>query len=839
MLCYEAKQLPEAERKTYLAEACAGEKDLLKEVKSLLEQMDSNWLQQPLVEVKSSFVFSDDESVADARIGSYRLIRVIASGGMGQVFLAVRDDDQFEQFVALKVLRKGLLSQKAFARFIEERQILASLNHPNIACLYDGGTTEDGIPWFAMEYVEGQSVTDYCRMLGLTVAEKNNLFLKVCSAVQNAHQNLVIHRDLKPANILITRTGVPKLLDFGIAKHLALDVQPRETLYQDRVMTPEYASPEQVKHEPVSTVSDVYSLGVLLYEMLTGSLPYHFIKRSPAAIEKTICNTIPPLPSTITGNKELCGDLDSVIMKALKKNPGERYPSVDRLSDDLLRYQQSLPISARKDSLFYHSRKFLSRHRWGTSVVACVALIIIIFTTITFIQSKEIQARANETEQQRDRAEQVNTFLTDLFESVDPSEARDNALSAIELLNRGAERVETELMGQPQEQANLYLVISDVYESLGMYDEGLDLAWKADSIQQKLNSDDHAEVARILNTLGWLYRQTGDYERADSLLTKGLMMRRELYGNSHLDVARSLNDLAVLKQTKGDYAATDTLLSEAIEIRRALNTENEALGIALSNQAALKYGLGDFTSAEQQMREALTIFQTSVGNLDMRTANVMTNLAAILTVREKMDEAITYYRDALDIRLQLLGEDHPDIASSYAHLGNILRGYQMYDESETMLLKAYDLRRELFGNNHALTNDSKRVLGILYQDMGEETKAEEYYAEALEAFRSIYPNPHAETAEVLQRLGNLYLNAHKPLKAEQLLREALAMRREIFGEENGATAESMIKLGFCLHLLGDDSQAKPFILSGLEVLSRTDNNLSQLKSEAEAVLSVM
>lgn len=829
--------MDKADRTSYLQSSYGGDKELIAEMESLLSHSESEKLQRPLVQIQSSFVFAEDETLTDKRIGPYRLIRTISTGGMGHVYLAVRDDDQFERFVALKVIRKELVSEDLLSGFYEERQILASLNHPNIARLFDGGTTEDGIPWFAMEYIEGQPITEYCRLHNASTGQKIDLFLSVCGAVQYAHQNLVIHRDLKPANILITAGGAPKLLDFGIATLMDLEHNDGESEEQSRVMTPEYASPEQVRRDSISTISDVYSLGVLLYELLTGRLPYEFKERTPEAIKQTVCRKAPTSPSRVSG-KVLDEDLVSIAMKALKKDPSERYGSVEQLSEDLRRYLKGLPVLAYEESLLYRSRKFIQRNKWGVAVAASVLLLVVTFSVITLVQSKAIQARAVEAEQQRDRAEQVSSFLAELFESADPSEAENKSLTAIELLHQGSERIETELSDRPGLQSNLYLVISDVYESLGMYDEGLDLSRKAYVLQKKLYMNTHPDIARSLNSMGWLYRQKGSYEKADSNLTAALAMRQELYGRDHLDVARSLNDLAVLKQSQGEYTATDTLLTEAIKIRKdLLGEQHESVAVALSNYAALKWRMGDLPAAEKRMQEALDIFLESVGEKDMRVAIAMTNLAAIRLTQKDITEVETLYRKALDIRLQLLGEEHPDVANSYAHLGNFLRAQQKYDESEELLRKALELRKNLLGREHLLVGDSKRVLGNLYENMQDYTEAESYYSDAIETFRKVFPEGHARTAEVLHTLGELYLHMKKPELAEQPLQEAMGLRKRFFGEHDGRTLDSMIKLGVCLADKGNIPEARLLLSRGLDLLKNSDSNPEELLQLAEVRLA--
>lgn len=579
-------------------------------------------------------------------------------------------------------------------------------------------------------------------------------------------------------------------------------------------------------------------LGVLFYKLLTGSLPYEFQKRSPVAIEKTICNSIPQFPSSKTGSKMLKGDLDSIVMKALRKDPSERYSSAEQLAGDLRRYLEDRPVLAQKGSMSYQVRKFMSRNKWSVAVSSVIAVLLITFALVTLIQSKVIQARAVEAEQQRERAEQISLFLTDLFELVNPDQAQDNALSAVELMQRGAERVETEFSDQPQQQAALYLVISDVFETLGSFDEALNFAEKANALLNGIHTDIHPDIARSLNSIGWLYRQKADYAQADSFITAALMMRRDLYDSGHPDVARSLNDLAVLKQSMGDYAATDSLLQESIEIRKELSDEpNDALGVSLSNYAALKYGLGDYEAAENLMRQALEILLITAGDSDMQTANVMSNLAAIMMVQQKNDSAIKYYRRALEVRSTILGPDHPDIASSYAHLGNLHRGTGNYSEAEELLKKALKLRLEILGQKHEQTIDTYRLLGLLYESEGEVETALTHYEKAIAGYRSLNLEGNTELAETLHNSGALYLDTGNPGRAEPLLRDALNMREKILGKTHSLTIHSMIHLGVSLSKTGKITESKRLLSSGLEMLDETGTDVPSLRSLAEQALA--
>lgn len=837
-LCHEAMALQGEERTTYIEKSCAGNPDLLNEVKSLLEQEDAPLFEYPLVNVQSSLIFSDEAVIEDQVIGPYRLVRKIASGGMGHVYLAVRNDDHFERFVALKIIRKGVVSDDVLARFYEERQILASLNHPNIARLFDGGTTDDGLPWFAMEYVEGIPITEYCRHHHCTLEQKLNLFLDICSAVQYAHQNLIVHRDLKPANILITENGHPKLLDFGIAKLIDMEMKSGQTQTQNRMLTPEYASPEQVTNESISTVSDVYSLGVLLFELLTGQLPYQFKERTPSKIEETICNEIPQKPSVFSLNKELRGDLDNISMMALKKDPSERYSSVEQFADDICKYQMALPIVARRNSFTYRSRKFLKRHRWSVAASTVIVCLVISFAIVTFVQSQAIEVRAIEAETERDRAEEISDFLINLFQSVDPSEARDESLSAVELLHRGSERVDRELADQPDLQSELYQVISDVYESLGLYESGINMSQKALHLQRSLYGEYHPEIATSLNSLGWLYHQQGDYAKSDSLLQSALVMRQNLYEGDHLEIARTLNDLAVLKQSQGDYMATDTLLSRALNIRRKLLGDNhESVGIALSNYAALKWRMGDIDSAEVMMRESLNILQVNFGSENLRVAVAMTNLAAMLISNHKIDEAEPLYREALEIRYQLVGEEHPDVAYSLAHLGNLLRVKGEYEEAEKHLLKSLELRKKLLGKQHILVGDSSRLLAYLYYKTNRYRLSEKYYLSAIDIFESAFPDGHTRTADVQHSLAEVYLEMNDPIRAEPFFRKAMATRERFFGSDDIRTITSMINLGVSLFENGKGSESRRMLESGLDLLRKTNRDDEELTGLAESTLA--
>src|SRR5262245_48976224 len=380
---------PAAEREAYLTRVCGGDQELQREVLTLLVRDGSEDFTQKNIDGEALRLNSElNDDLTGKRIGSYRLAHLVGRGGMGAVYEAVRDDQQFQQHVAIKLIKRGMDTDFIRERFLRERQILASLDHPHIARLFDGGTTADGLPYFVMEFVDGQPIIDYCHQQDLSLDEKLQLFRDVCSAVQHAHQKLVVHRDLKPSNILVTKEGTPKLLDFGIAKLLTPD--PGETVTRTetsvRLMTPDYASPEQVRGSAITTATDVYALGVVLYELLTARRPHQFVTYSPIEIERAICETEAPRPSeaarthtTAPGKlaRQLAGDLDNIVLMALRKEPERRYQSVEQFSEDIRRYLVGLPVVARKDTFSYRVEKFVRRHKAGVAALVLLALLTV------------------------------------------------------------------------------------------------------------------------------------------------------------------------------------------------------------------------------------------------------------------------------------------------------------------------------------------------------------------------------------------------------------------------------------------------------------------------------
>ena len=545
-------------RAAFLAQICAGDEALRDEVQSLLEHQEpaANFIEESAFEVTArALAEGEAESLVERRIGPYRMTAELGRGGMGIVYLARRDDEQYEKQVAIKIIKRGMDTDVVLRRFRIERQILASLEHPHIARLIDGGTTEDGRPFFVMEYVAGLSIDQYCDVNHLSINERLKLFRTVCSAVQYAHQNLVIHRDIKPSNILITAEGAPKLLDFGIAKVLRPNVSSQTTEATVwRVMTPEYASPEQVRGERITTASDVYSLGVLLYELLTGHRPYRINSRVPYEVARVICEQEPEKPSTAISRVEkapgahgepvvsitpesvgrargaqieklrnqLAGDLDKIVLMAMRKEPQRRYKSVEQLSEDIRRYLEGLPVIAHKDTVGYRGAKFVKRHKAGVLAATLVAVALVAGLIATLWQAKIATEKARIADEQariareqRDRArtetakaERSNTFLQSLIAYADPSwyspgyRQRGDVIKVVDVLDNAGRRIDTELADQPEVRAELHHTIGNTYRALRLYDPAERHFRAALQLYREVYGERHPKVAESLYYLG-------------------------------------------------------------------------------------------------------------------------------------------------------------------------------------------------------------------------------------------------------------------------------------------------------------------------------------------------
>ena len=766
----------------------------------------------------------------ERRIGPYELLAELGRGGMGVVYLASRADEQYRKQVALKLIKAGADRDEVVLRFRRERQILAGLEHPNIARLLDGGTTPEGLPYFVMEYVEGRRIDAYCQDHGLQTLERLQLFRGVCSAIEYAHRNLIVHRDLKPGNVLVTREGVPKLLDFGIAKLVGPGPAAETATATGLAMTPAYASPEQVRGEAVTTASDVYSLGVVLYELLTGQLPYRLEASSPLALMRAVCEEEPEKPSTAVGRtlvlertvtalaegaprrgetpkrlrSRLKGDLDTIVLKALRKEPSQRYSSVEALSEDLRRYCEGLPIGARNPTLAYRTRKFVRRHWAGVASGVLAATLLALFVASHLAQAARIR-------KERDKAAQVAAFLEDLFKVSDPGEARGNSITAREILDVGAERIRGGLRQDPEVRASLLDTIGNVYKRLGLYGRAEALLREALASRRQLLGE-HPDVASSLHGLATVLYYEGRYEESEALFREALAMRRKLLGDEHPDVAKTLNNLANVAWERGDFDAAESLYREGLALRRRLfGPDDPEVASSLHNLAIVLTDKGDYPQAEAIYRETLAIERKRLGEQHPDVVRSLHNLAVVLQAEGRLAEAEQLYQEALAGRRRVLGDRHPEVADSLAALAAV-RIEKEEPGAEPLVREALGIAEQAYGPRHVVVAGLLVNLGDAQRLAGKRADAEAAYRRSLAMYRELFPAGHPNTSDPLTQLGELLVATGRAAEAEPLLREAVTVRRGALPRTHPALAESESLLGACLAAQARYADAESLLL---------------------------
>ncbi len=693
-----ALERPAAERRRFLDEVCAGDPALRAEVEELLAAETGareGWIEDA---IRGALALADGDAPAEeipAAIGPYRVLRPLGRGGLSDVYLAERTEEGVRVEVAVKVVRRGLDTRDVLARLRRERWILARLDHPNIARLIDGGSTESGAPYFVLEAIDGEPIDRYCESRQLEVAARLELFRAVCAAVAHAHRNLVLHRDLKPSNVLVTPEGVPKLLDFGIAKVLdpehSEEAPPTRTEAGLRLFTPAYASPEQVRGLPLTTATDVYSLGVLLYRLLTGRSPYQVTGRHAEEVERAVWEADPPRPSAAVTDprrsRRLAGDLDTIVLKALRKEPERRYASAAELADDLRRHLAGLPVRARPDTAAYRLSTFVRRHR---RALAAAAAGLVLAASLAGFHTVRLTEERNRARVEAASKARVLEFLVSLFEESDPSRSRGRDLTAREILERGAARIGEGLGDEPEARATLLDVLGRVHQSLGLYDTAEDQLREGLRLRTAALGADHPEVAASLNNLGDLLYERGDTEEAERLVRNALEIRRAALGPDHETVAESLNDLAALALARGDVETAEDLLGQALALRRGLfGDDHPRTAASLRNLAAvLHQGERDFAAAEPLYREALAIQRRHLGGADPQVAVTLVNLARLLDESGDGAAAEPLYREALAIQRRVLGDGHPDVLWTMNNLGALLARLGRREEAERLYREA-------------------------------------------------------------------------------------------------------------------------------------------------------
>ena len=758
-----ALQLETGDRRRFLDVECGDDDELKRRAAAMLRSYGQaeSFLERPaalswLAEGEGAMA---ESSTTIARpgaleaIGPYRILDEIGRGGMGSVFLAARRDGEYERRVAIKLIRPEVGSEDVARRFRGERQILANLDHPNIAKLHDGGTTDDGRPYVVMELIEGTRIDEYCDRKRATLRERLDLFADVCAAVAYAHRSLVVHRDLKPANILVTEEGVPKLLDFGIAKLLDPSAFPHTveaTASGPGPMTPPYASPEQILGQPITTASDVYSLGVLLYKLLTGRMPFDRAGRPHRQILEDLARepihpsaavTLPAVVSAAGAEeilristerglspnqlrRRLAGDLDNIVLKALRREPERRYGSVEQLAADLRRHLDGLPVLARKASLRYRAGKFLSRYRLGVAA-AGVILALVVGSAL------QITRQRDRAEQQRDRAEQVSDALVDLFENIDPDETATHSVTARELLDRSAQNLVSELRDQPRTQAAVQTAIGKVYRNLGLYDQAQPLLEDALHKRRQLLGEEHLEVADSLHELATLYRIQED-PRGESLQQSAFEIRKILLGPDHPAVAQSLSGLGAHAVKLRNTQAFSYLRQALLITEKTLGPNHVETAKALADLAnAHTLVNANWEVAEPLLRRSLDIFDSAPGPKHPGLAGVLESLTWIHCGRGDYTTGEAFGSRAMEITEYHFGLEHPYIATTASKLAYCYANQGDYDRAAHLLSRATQIDRKVLGNDSSRLSANLHNLAIVYFRQEDYAQSEDIFLRSL------------------------------------------------------------------------------------------------------------
>ncbi|PEN11071.1 hypothetical protein CRI94_16755 [Longibacter salinarum] len=686
----------------------------------------------------------DDGIEPGTRLGPFRVEGEVGRGGMSTVYHARRDDGTFQQNVAIKLMRQ-LPDRHSVERFRAERQILASLDHPNVARVFDGGTTDDGRPYLVMEYVEGRPITTYCDENELSINERIDLFQTVAQAVQHAHQNLIVHRDLKPNNILVTPDGTVKLLDFGIAKvldssahHDRMNLPSTRTGFH--LMTPEYAAPEQVKGESITTATDVYALGVLLYELLTGHRPYQLQQRSPYEIVQAVCEADPTRPSTVvletkevgppsSGEqitpddvssrrnlepaelrRRLRGDLDAIILRALRKAPADRYRTADALAEDLHRFRNSQPVEARTGTLRYRVEKLIQRNRSAVIASGLGVLLLIGYALTVTYQARQIAA-------ERDKSEAVTSFIVSLFQASDPfTTGSSERMTVREVVDRGATRIRSDLAGQPLVQAEVETVIGNVYASMGRYPEADSMLVEALATRHQNPDVLPHELAATENSLGRSLFRQGRYEEADSLHQQALDRLVREYGKNDPRTIPARAGRALVNSEWGNHALAESLYRQNMEVRR--KNDMEVSATTYHNMASAIQMQGRFEEAIQNHLTSIEKYRKQEGDVSVALANAFTRTALTYHRADSLDKAEMYYRKGLEMRRELLSSNHPHIASSNVRLSWLLAERGKTEEAEPLINEGIDILRSVLPSDHWQITAAEGIRGIIWAQQG-------------------------------------------------------------------------------------------------------------------------
>lgn len=767
-------------------------------------------------------------------IGPYRIIRAIGQGGMGTVYEAQQENPR--RVVALKMMRPGLVSRSLLSRFRHEAQILGRLRHPGIAQIYEAGTHQHNgqpQPYFVMELVRGQSLVKYAEEKKLARRDRMDLMARICDAVHHAHQQGVIHRDLKPDNILIDESQPdslqPKILDFGVARIIDPESQT-QTLHTSAgqiVGTVAYMSPEQANADPgsIDTRSDVYALGVICYQLVSGQLPYRLNTASVAESVRAIVQDEPTPLSTV--DRSLRGDVTTIVGKALEKDKSRRYQSAAEMAADIRRHLRDEPITAVPPSTVYQLKKFARRNKGLVAGVALAFVLLICGVIGTSIGLVRARANAVLARSEADKAKAINRFMEKMLASANPNSATSTNANAgrdvkvVQLLNDASKQLDAgELAKQPAVEAAIRRTLGSTYGALAEFPAAEQHVRKALQIHRELYGNLHEDVASDLDGLAILVHAQGRLQDAKQLYLESLETRRKLYPTMTAELAESLNNYGAILKDTGNLAEAEQLFLQALDARRKIfGEEHEAVAGTLNLLAVAQLHQGRGAEAEQSLRKALAMRRKLVGDKHPVVATTFNDLGAVLYMDHRPAEAEPFYREALLRRTEVFGDDHPDVAESRSGLAVVLREQKKFSEAETMLRQSLAVQRRILGNeNHAVASTLGN-LGAILRDQNKLDEAEQVYRDALAINRKTLGDVHPTVGLALSNLGSLILSQGRPADAEPLLREAISIfERQPVATLSAASSRALSQayLGGCLLALKSFDEGERVLLEAVK-----------------------
>jgi serine/threonine-protein kinase len=830
---HEVADLPESTRQARLSARCGDDQALVAEVMALLcgDAAGVSLLDRDVAQIAHEILLNEDETLPFKQLGPYRLKRVLGHGGMGVVYLAERED--LETSVAIKLLRDAWLSPARRERFAIEQRTLAQLNHASIARLYDADATPDGTPFFVMEYVEGVPLVEHCVAHQSSIEERLRLLRSVCEAVVYAHQHAVIHRDLKPSNIFVKEDGTVRLLDFGIAKHLETLGSPlQQTMTGLRLMTPAYASPEQIRGEQVGIQTDVYSLGVILYELLSGRLPFDLSERTPVQAEKIVTQQDAERPSVVAERTAARSDattpapevstsaweeLDVLCLTALHKDTQQRYASVEALLRDIDHFLKKEPLEARPDTATYRIVKFVMRNR--AKVIAAATSFAILASLVIFFTVRLARAR-NTALAEAARTQRIQGFMLNLFNGGDDAAGPSDELRVVALLDRGVSQAQS-LSAEPAVQAELYQTLGNIYQQLGKFDQADGLLRSALNQRTQLFGSDSREAAESMVAMGLLRCSQARLDEAEQLVRQALDISKRNLPHEHPAVAKATFAVGKVLEGRGRYDQAIAMLDEAVRMQSARDGKPTTdLAASLSELANSHFYLGHYDISESLNQRVLMMQRQLYGERHPLVADTLINLGAIRFQKGNYKESERFNRQALDIVQAWYGKVHPETADAMTILGQSLTYQQRFDESADLLRQSLSILEHVYGPVHPRVAFALNELGNVAIRQAKLEEAEADFSRVVDIYRAVYGDKHYQIGIAESNLAGVYLERKEYARAEQLFREALQIYAATLPPDHLSVGISRARLGSTLAAEHRYSEAEVESLAGYDILSK-------------------